>query len=886
MRRLASFYRRRAWVAGAAGVIGLIAALARPSPPERSVRGLAELLSSAARVKVDASEIAWEPSDGALSDLFSGRRVLFLGRERPDAGREVYRAEVRLGFDGSPISVTCVRNLTQTPLGDDAGLVVRDRRAVFATVAFGRIQGISVLDLDGVREADRPPALWDRALLGVSSYQRTGSFRGVGRTDIVLDLPAESAHLRLEKHRLHVDFGEAGRELIYDMDTRLLRGTEGAEAYAARAVARVHRPKPLVFWAVDTVREEVGPGPIAWLENKVFGARDTVKRTTYALFTSSSGLRDDTEQVVARPLLDASRLQDSNWPPAPIPSLWKQPKPGEGQWEPVTYPFLKPPPGLKGSKEKPPAYFYKTFIRPDKERPYSEVLLIAMDMRQLELGVQAGYEDPQPTTGPPGEGRIPNDPRIQERVVATFNGAFKTTHGEYGMMANGRVLVPPVKGAASVVITKSGDAGLGNWPQVAGIPEEISSFRQNLDPLLEDGRLNPSGRFVWGWQIEGTSVMTQRTSLCVTPTGHLYYAFAREIDGPTLARTMRQAGCSYAIHLDMNPGHCGFVFTDIVDSKKGIFNLRLADSEMKHSPTRYVTWSAKDFFYVMVRDPVPRDASGVRWVADGGAQPPPSQIPGIFTASLQMGHVGVELFSFERGRVEWRVRAGSAELETAPPHRELASDDAHRVVAALGLGHTTTSTRYGIAFSKSEPLPLRTGYATLIVSPDSPPRVEPPGRRPLVSAHEEAVQLPLLAEDGTLLPYARSPGAARLRMALCVTSTGRLIVARTRHDSSDVLAAALLRVGCRRVVELDRGSHHPAFLHRTGTSTPPISGYETTTLYAVGRPMQPHAFRWKHEQARPAEKPTGYDISVKRDTTTNTEPVAAVPLKTTPVGDN
>ena len=31
--------------------------------------------------------------------------------------------------------------------------------------------------------------------------------------------------------------------------------------------------------------------------------------------------------------------------------------------------------------------------------------------------------------------------------------------------------------------------------------------------------------------------MTQRTALCVTPAGHLYYAWGEEIDGPTLVES-------------------------------------------------------------------------------------------------------------------------------------------------------------------------------------------------------------------------------------------------------------------------------------------------------------------------------------------------------------
>jgi hypothetical protein len=92
-----------------------------------------------------------------------------------------------------------------------------------------------------------------------------------------------------------------------------------------------------------------------------------------------------------------------------------------------------------------------------------------------------------------------------------------------------------------------------------------------------------------------------------------------------------------------------------------------------------------------------------------------------------------------------------------------------------------------------------------------------------------------------------------------VTPTERLIVASATHDASDTLAAALLRVGCTRIVELDRGSHHPAFLQRAGTPTPPLASYETSVLYALGRPMQALAFRWKPENAAPSTKPTSYD---------------------------
>ncbi|HVJ17448.1 MAG TPA: phosphodiester glycosidase family protein [Polyangiaceae bacterium] len=601
-----SFLRSRRYVALLTVVAALAVRAIGHGPPAPTVEGLSELLGNAVGGTVKPGELAWEPSPGFLTEVFSGRPLLFLAAPRDGAPRDLYRAWIRLTADGKPVSVSRVRNITDTPDGDDAALEARGDKALFATLAFGRIQAISVLDLWGIRASDQPTSLLDRLLLSLSSFQQTGSFAGIGRTDIVLDVPASRATMELDPKRLQVDLGEQGRELSYDLERRTVRNAEGGEAYAARAVPQIYGSKPFVFWAVDTVRAEVGPEPIAWLENKVFGAKDSVKRTTYALFASkedrelaaTAGSAEPVAQVLDARAVGA--LADS-WPPPRVPSIWKEPKANEGAWQPVTYPFLKPLRGLQAGGPKPAPYFYRTTIRPDKERPYAEVVLIAMDMRQLEIGMQAGYEDPKPTTGPPGEGRLPQEKEVYERVVATFNGAFKTTHGNYGMSINKRVLLPPVPGGASVVVTEDSAVGMGSWPQNTEVPKHVISFRQNLDPLVEDGVANPTGRNIWGWQLEGTGAMTQRTALCVTSAGHLYYAFAEEIDGPTLGKALRQAGCSYAMHLDMNPGHCGFVFTDIISPKTNNYQLRLADDAMKMSPDRYVRWSPKDFFYVTSR---------------------------------------------------------------------------------------------------------------------------------------------------------------------------------------------------------------------------------------------------------------------------------------------
>ena len=227
---------------------------------------------------------------------------------------------------------------------------------------------------------------------------------------------------------------------------------------------------------------------------------------------------------------------------------------------------------VPGVAQDAPSAFYRTFVRPDEERPYAKVLLVAMDMRQLDLDMEAGMEDPEPLTGSHGTGRIPRDPATYRRIAAAFNGAFKTEHGHYGMMVHKRVLLPPVPGAATVITLDDGRVGFGTWGAdrkvggVVGVPDQaIVSFRQNLDPLVDRGQVNPTGRNLWGFTLPGKGVQTERTGLCVTSSGHLLYAWGDDVSATMLAKALKMAGCDYAMHLDMNPYHTGFLFTAIDD---------------------------------------------------------------------------------------------------------------------------------------------------------------------------------------------------------------------------------------------------------------------------------------------------------------------------------
>lgn len=853
-------YRARA--IGLCGALAVALHLATPSPPPRTLSGLASMLGEAVSGTVRTEDIAWEPRPGTAAEIVYGRRVLFLASAAPGEPRDLYRARVRLGLEGRPVSVGTVRNLTQTSAGDERSLTVLGERAAYATAAYDQVESVSILDLRKRAELESS-SFFDDAMAAMTSFQQVGTFAGIGRTELSLDRPAKDPALSLSLDQLIVEV-EPGRTIAVDLASGTLVGDP--DEVGAHVMEIPVLQKPPILWAVDTVRAEIGPEPIAWLEKQVFDLRDTFRQLRYRM--RGDAIATDLEgetPLPPVPTLDGAAAGDDGgyWPPAPIPQVVSgKPEAGEGTWEPVSYPWLKRLPAVPGGPEPSP-YFYTTMIRPDVRRPYAKVLIVAMDMRQLELDMEAGVEDPKPLTGAQGAGKIPRDPKVLSRVVAAFNGAFKTTHGEYGMMVNKRVLLPPQPRAATVVVTDDMRVGLGSWGESRKIPEGIRSYRQNLEALVEDGQISPSGRTQWGWQLPGTSMFTERSGLCMTGPGHLYYVWGDELSAETLGRAMLQAGCVYGIHLDMNPHHTGFVFAAVRDASAKDRDVKLLSPQMEIQPARYLEWSRKDFFYVMLRDPTPATTKeGPALSVDEGVQPAPAWLPGVWRGVMHerlsggegevRGEVEVQLVVLDNRRVDWRVRAGTREpIGADSTGTELAGSDAERVIAAVGLGNGHGPRPFGLAIDGKLRLRLRPGEALLVADPSRGLTITTPEELG-EGMHEgmDAAQLPLIVDGGKLLSTARERGAMQERAALCITADGRSILALATFDDHEPVALALSRLGCARAVALDRGSHAPAFVHRSGTTSPPRARYDETSLFALSRPMLPRTFRWEGDAGK------------------------------------
>lgn len=861
---LALLQRRGPLLLGVA-LAGVLGSFFTSGNVPRDAAELAHELGDASSVSVEPVDIRWEPSGGVASDLLLGRFVLFLGSDRPGGPRDLYRARVRLSPEGRPLSIGGAHNLTSTPLGDDHALVVNGTHVAYATFAFGQEQSVTVLDVAGEGAQNTTSKIHDRLMAWVTNVQQTGSGAGIARTDITLEAPAQRVGLSMGEQALDISLADDPRTNDRPRVARLDLG-KGELASGAvtglHAEAGRHLPKRLVFWAVDTVRAVpwIGPAPIAWLEEKTFALRDTLKQTAFKVTSGGDdALATNEPAPIAPSVLDGSQAgaDVGHWPPASFRSMWKTPEPGEGEWEAPKQPWVKKIPVAAGAEAAPSA-FYRTFVRPDEERPYAKVLLVAMDMRQLDLEMEAGNEDPKPLTGPPGAGRIPRDPAVYTRIAAAFNGGFKTEHGNYGMMLKKRVLLPPVAGAATVVVTKDGRVGMGSWgtnKDVGGIADlesaDILSFRQNLDPLLDNDKVNPLGRAQWGFTLPGTSMQTERSGICVNGAGHLMYAWGDDVSATTLGKAMKMAGCIYGMHLDMNPHHTGFIFTNITELKGRNYKSELLSTQMEIDTARYIEYAPKDFFYLTLHDPTPPALDGAKWEPDPGLQPAPAWMPGLWRTTTS---AGLEVFEIEPARATFRTRAGTKEPDaktgTARAH-ELDADDAHRVILALNLGTSESKHTRGLVTDGRVALPMSNGerMAALVTSEDGQLSIVNAREVGSVPAHTDVVELPLLVDDGKEIS-----GHARAVAALGIGAQGRVFVVRAKSPAqASELAAVLIHAGCTRAVILDRGAGTPGAMYRAGTPTPPRSRYEDTTLYAMGRALVPRGFRF--ESTHPVEPP-------------------------------
>jgi len=180
--------------------------------------------------------------------------------------------------------------------------------------------------------------------------------------------------------------------------------------------------------------------------------------------------------------------------------------------------------------------------------------LMRFDQSVLRLDIHAGSSD-----GGVAGWRYGDRVSASEihSLVAGFNGAFKLTYRDVGLLAGHHVAVPLKAGLASIVTYTDGTADVGAWR--AGVPSgarSVYAVLQNQHLLVDRGRAVASaascGQACWGETL-GSITRTARSGLGVTGTGQLVWAAGEQLSPAGLADALVAAGAVRALELDINP---------------------------------------------------------------------------------------------------------------------------------------------------------------------------------------------------------------------------------------------------------------------------------------------------------------------------------------------
>ena len=607
--------------------VGLWIAVQSPAVPARASQqaSLGESLAQALAAmgwSTRASDIHWvDRPRGGLRALWAGPRAVVLAH-RSDEPADVLLVRTRLTPEGRLLSVSGVNNLSDTTSVDESQLQVRNERAVWAVNVGSDAIAIHSAQLSRADELPRSEFGWlARLQMHLTWQQETGQFAGIQKHEYRIEPSAKQLRLLLGDSTIA---GNADGDLFQISHERVEQATTRLTA----VTSTYGHPGNIVTWAVDRVRALpwVGSDRVQLLKTIAFDVLDRLERA-HGTITADNGLNSLNEEVGH--VLDAAGEQatdpESGWPPASMKPVLKDPLPREGQWSELDGdPFV-----ARQSQVAPPFLF--SFIRTDRERAYTKVFVVLWDPRHLDLHMMSGTREPKTATGETGSGEVPRDPETLASFVGAFNGGFQATHGEFGMMADSVVYLPPKPFAATVARMSDGSTGFGTWPNDEAIPESIVSFRQNLTPLVMDDKVNPYQRSWWGGVPPGweDATRTVRTGLCLTQEGFAGYFYGSSIDATHLALAMQGARCQYGLQLDMNPGHTGFEFYR-VGKKSSLPELgRKLDNQweargevpgnaqwefmgrrmirymnLMHFP-RYVRTQSRDFFYLTERRLLP-----------------------------------------------------------------------------------------------------------------------------------------------------------------------------------------------------------------------------------------------------------------------------------------
>ncbi|MDI1475212.1 phosphodiester glycosidase family protein [Polyangium sp. y55x31] len=254
----------------------------------------------------------------------------------------------------------------------------------------------------------------------------------------------------------------------------------------------------------------------------------------------------------------------------------------------------------------------RTTVHPHPIKPHPYVVVVAIDLRKVDLRLVAGTEEPTSTVVSTDRrpGLVPA--ADLPSLIAVFNGGFMAKHGKWGMMVDGDVFLPPREDGCTVALLGDGSVRIASFPALAPVTSALRSYRQTPPCLIEGGALHPrlpaeDTARLWG-AAEGGDREIRRTAIGLHEDGTtLLFAIGEWVWARDLAAAMKSAGAASAAELDINWSYTRFLLYDHSTPPAVVSTLI---EKVEYSKSGYVSKPApRDFFYLKQKQsgaPAPR----------------------------------------------------------------------------------------------------------------------------------------------------------------------------------------------------------------------------------------------------------------------------------------
>jgi hypothetical protein len=354
----------------------------------------------------------------------------------------------------------------------------------------------------------------------------------------------------------------------------------------------VHRIPWLGPAIAEGLRSVLGPSAVAWMEDVAYGIEDRVNVWRHGEDAPTTFWDVPAPGEVRPP---APGEPPAFQPPPATPPFAKVATPADGVWVPIADP----------QDPTAPPRMFKTMIHPDERRPFAVLAVVAMDLEAFELHLMAGTTEPisQRVAMKDRPGKVPSD--HAGHLFAAFNGGFRATHGQYGMLLDGVEYLPPRDFACTFARYKSGGFRIATFSEMKGEVGDMFYYRQTPPCLVEGGNVHKLLHYNeyakgWGATVSGDTII-RRSAIGLDGNNKvLYYALGDAMTASSLARGMKAAGAHDAAELDVNYSYPRLLFYE----KTGAQGEPLATSsiiaDIKFTKWDYVGQaSERDFFYLL-----------------------------------------------------------------------------------------------------------------------------------------------------------------------------------------------------------------------------------------------------------------------------------------------